>query len=41
MILKKKLILKEKKKGDNNSPKVYNLQGTRVQEIKGVLLHLP
>ena len=39
--IKKSLVLKEKRKGNNNSLKVYNLRETRVQEFKGVLLHIP
>ena len=40
-IKKKSFILKEKRKGNNNLPKVYNLRKTHIQEFKGVLLHLP
>ena len=33
--------LKEKREGNNNPSKVYNLQKTHLQKIKGVLLRLP
>ena len=40
-IKKKNLILKEKKKGNNNLPKVHSLRKTHLQEVKSVLLCLP